>query len=255
MNLQPLVLGFLVFARLAGLLMTLPGVSAAAVPAPARLAAALPLTIVLFPAAGDVVLPPTLGLLLAAVVVEGLLGAAMGTVAAMIYGSLTMAGEVIGLKMGLNIGAMLDPLTHAQQSPLSALIGWLATGVFCATNTHLRCIAALGDSLHTLPPGQIFHPARVGLVLVEVVNTVTTTAMQLAGPIVVFVFLVNLAMLVLGRMAPNLQLFFAVGTSLTVVAGLALLSAALPALLSIYSRDLGQIPAWMAAVVRMAGGG
>lgn len=255
MNLQPLVLGFLVFARLAGLLMTLPGVSAAAVPAPARLAAALPLTIVLFPAAGSVELPPTLGLLIAAVAVEVLLGAAMGTVATMMYGALTMASEVISLKVGLNIGAMLDPLTHTQQSPLALLIGWLATGVFCATNMHLRCIAALADSLRVLPPGEVAHPARMGLVLVEIVNTVTITSMQLAGPIVVFVFLINLSLLVLGRMAPNLQLFFAVGTSLTVVSGLGLLSAALPVLLSIYSRSLAEIPAWMAAVVRVAGGG
>jgi flagellar biosynthetic protein FliR len=255
MNFEPLVVGFLIFARLGGLLMTLPGISAAAVPPPARLAAALPLTFVLFPAAEGVVAPPTLGLLLGAVVVEALLGAAMGTVAALVYGSLTMAAEVIGLKMGLNIGGMLDPLSHAQQSSLGTLIGWLGTGIFCASNLHLRCIVALGDSLHALPPGAATHPARIGLVLIEVVNAVMVTALQLAGPIVVFVFIVNLAMLVLGRMAPNLQVFFAVGTSLTVVAGLGLLTAALPVLLGIYSRGLSAIPDGIAAVVRMAGGG
>lgn len=255
MMLGTLVVGFLVFARMAGLLMTLPGLASSSVPALARLGAAVPLAVVLYPAAGTPPLPATLPALLAAVVSEAFVGASMGVAVAMVHGCFAMAAEVIGMKMGFNLGMMLDPLTKAQQTPLATLAGWLATGLFVATNTHLRCISAVAHSLVVLPVGTIAHPLRAGAVMVDVVATIAVTSVQLAGPIVAFVFLVNLAMLMLGRMAPNLQLFFGIGASLTITAGLVILASALPALMVVYAETLATLPDWIGRIVTAVGGG
>ena len=61
---------------------------------------------------------------------------------------------------------------------------------------------------------------------------------RLAGPLVFFAMMVNLALMVLGRMAPGLQLFFSIGTSFTVIAGIVLLGAALPAMLQVEATTL-----------------
>lgn len=254
MSLTLLVAGFLVFARLAGLLMTLPGLSAASVPAWSRLAAALPLTVVLLPAAGAPEVPDAVGTLVASVLTEAFIGVAMGLGVSTVYGALTMAGDLIGTKMGLNVGAMLDPLTHSSQGPLASLASWLATGVFFVSDIHLRCIRTLAISLHTLPPAEVLHPLRAGAVLTEAVAAVALVSLQLAGPIVAFLFLVNLALMVLGRMAPNLQLFFGIGVTLTVTAGLGLLSVSLPALLAVYAHTLDAAPTWMARILEVVGG-
>lgn len=255
MSLAVLAAGFFVFARLGGLLMTLPGLGTDAVPAWARLGAALPLTVVMVPAVPAPELPATVGGLVAGVLTEAFVGAATGVAVAMIVGALATAADIIGTKIGMNLGFMLDPLTNTSQSPLAGLAGWLAVAVFFATDTHLRCVLVLARSLSELPPGSVAHPLRAGAVLVDVVSIVTLTAVQLAGPVAVFVFLVNLALLVLGRMAPNLQIFFGIGPSLTLGAGLALLAVALPTLLAVFARLATTSPQWMQRLLDGIAGG
>lgn len=255
MSLDPFLVGFLVFARVAGLLMTLPGMSAKSIPATARLALAFPLTVVLYPAVGAVPTPATVVDLVATVGTEAIIGIAMGMSVSLLFGAMGMAGDLIGTSIGLNVGAMLDPLSGAQQGAIGTLAGCLGTATFLVTGTHLRCIVALGDSLRTLPPGAAASPFAAGGVLLQAATTVAATSAQLAGPVLALVLLVNLAMLVIGRMAPNLQLFFAIGTSLTVVAGMAVLVAALPSLIGVYAHSLADAPRWMQAVLAAVAGG
>lgn len=245
--------GMFVFARLAGLLMTMPVLGAAGVPPWARLAAALPLTLLLLPAGGAPV-PPTLSALLGAVVAEALLGAAMGFCTYVAFSAITIAGDLASAQAGLQMGAMLDPVTLAQPGPLGALAGWLGTGVFLGAGLHLRCIEALGASFLVVPAGGVGAVAGGGGVLAELVGATLVTAICLAGPLTLFLFAVNLALSVVNRMAPGLQLFFAIGTTLQVVAGVVVLAAALPSMLGAW---LGGLPAALDAIdaiARLAGG-
>lgn len=246
---------FLVFARLGGLLMTLPGLSGGAVPVFARLALAVPLTIVLLPAVAPSALPQSTAGLVLALVVEVGIGAAMGVGVSVLYGALAVAFEVASVKMGLNLGILLDPLTRAQQGALGSLAGWLAAGAFFGGDLHLACLEALGESYAALPAGAGGSLAAVGPVLVELVQAATVAAIQLVGPLVVFLFLVNLALLVLGRMASNLQVFFGVGTSVTVIVGFGVLAIALPAILGAWTGLAARSAAWIARVVEVVSGG
>jgi flagellar biosynthesis protein FliR len=65
-----------------------------------------------------------------------------------------------------------------------------------------------------------------------------STGIQLAGPLTAFVFCVNLGLSLLGRMAPGLQLFFAVGPTITVAASFALMAISLPAILDTWYHTL-----------------
>lgn len=246
---------FLVFARLAGLLMTLPGLGGGAVPAFTRLAAAVPLTVVLLPSAAPSTVPVSTAEMVLALGLEVGIGAAMGLGVSVLYGALAVAFEVASVKMGLNVGILLDPLTQAQQGALGSLAGWLAAGAFFGGDLHLACVEALGASFGTLPAGAGGNLAAVGPALVELVQAATVAAVQLVGPLVVFLFLVNLALLVLGRMASNLQLFFGVGTSVTVIVGFGVLAIALPAVLEAWTRLAARAPAWVAHVAEVVSGG
>jgi flagellar biosynthetic protein FliR len=229
----PLVAGgVLVFARIGGLLMTMPGFSARAIPAVARLGLAVPLTLLLLPTAAGTAVPTTVSHLLAGVVSEAMLGIAMGTAAALAFGTLAAAADLLSGQIGMHIAAMLDPLTLAQPGAVGVLATWLGTGVFLGAGMHLRCLLALGDSLRALPPGAVAAPLAAGSVLLPQAGEAIAAGVTLAGPLTLFVFTVNLGLSILGRMAPNLQLFFAIGPSVTVVAGLGLLGVALPTLLS-----------------------
>lgn len=247
----PVVAGaVLVFARLAGLLMTLPGISARVVPGFARLMLAVPLTLLLLPNVHDTPVPAALSTLVGQIASEALLGVAMGFSVTLVFGALSTAAEVISAQSGLQIASMLDPLTMSQPGAAGVLVTWLGTGLFFGEDLHLRCIAALGASLHTLPPGHAAAAFRAGTLLVPLGGVAIDTGIQLAGPLIAFVFCVNLGMSLLGRMAPGLQLFFAVGPTLTVAASLALLGITLPALLDAWYYTLPQGFEVLAALVR-----
>lgn len=230
-----LVAGMFVFSRLAGLFMTLPGLGGQGVPSIARMGFALPLTVVLLPAYGPTEVPGSVLGLLGGVAIEALVGVATGTVVSLVFGSLGMAADIIGGQMGLQAAAMLDPVSGMANGTMGSLATWLATGLFFGTDQHLRCVVALGASFDTLPAGSAHHVWRAGAVVLEVATSALVTGVQLAGPLVLFVSMVNLGLALLGRMAPSLNLFFGIGHTLTLLAGFALVGLALPALLTAWS--------------------
>jgi len=224
--------GVLVFARLAGLLMVMPGISSRAIPSYARLLLAVPLTLLLLPAVATTSVPNSMSALFGQVVSEALLGIAMGLSVALVFGALSTAAEVISAQSGMQIAAMLDPLTQTQPGAAGILVTWLGTGIFFGENLHLRCLRALADSLYALPPGHAAAAFMAGNLLLPLAGVALGTGIQLAGPLTAFVFCVNLGLSLLGRMAPGLQIFFAIGPTITVAASFALLAISLPAILT-----------------------
>ena len=255
LDLEPLLVGFLVFARMSALLMSLPVTGNRGVPMMLRMAIALPMAAVLYPTVEGAAVPNTIPMLATAVVCEVILGVAMGFVVSMLTGAVAIASEILASTIGLSMASMLDPMTGSQGSTLGALAQVLATGVFFTMDIHLGCVRALGDSLQTLPPGQLMAPLGAGEVVIEVASNVLTLGVRLAAPLMFFSLMVNFALMVLGRMAPGLQLFFSIGTSFTVIAGILLLGSALPALLHVEAMELaGSFDLMRRVVASMSGG-
>ncbi len=255
LSLEPLLLGFLVFARLGGLLMALPLTGSGAVPPLARLAAALPLAAVLYPTVEGATVPVTIPDLLVTTALEVGVGVAMGFIVGMVTGALSMASEVIGMKIGLSMGGMLDPVSGTMGSPLGTIAQLLASGIFFGLDLHLACIRAVGESLQTVPPGAILTPLAGAEVLVDVAARVLVLGVRLAGPVVAFALLVNLALMVLGRMAPGLQVFYSIGMSFTIFAGLVVLAAALPAMMMMERDALAGLLVPIRAMLQAVAGG
>ena len=241
-------LAFLVFTRVAALLMTLPLVGGGAVPALARMALALPLTVVMLPAAGSPSLDLSLSGVVGALIMEILLGAAMGFCAQLAFHVLAMAFEIIGAQAGLTIGAIIDPIAGQQNAVLATFATWIATAVFLGADVHLGCIRAVAQSFATAPPGHVAGLAAAGQGLVSLAEVCFEGAVQLAGPLTVFVFAVNLGQSLLGRMAPNIQLFWAIGPVLSVGIGLFVLAAVMPSLISTWFALMPQALAVMNAL-------
>lgn len=227
-----LVAGMCVFSRLAGLFMVLPGIGGSGVPVLARMGFALPLTVVLLPAYGTSEVPATVAGLLGTVVVEALIGVATGTVVSFVFGSISVAADLLGGQMGMQAAAMIDPISGVSNGTMGAFVTWLATGVFFGSDQHLTCVVALGHSFQVLPIGAADTVWHAGGMIFDVATTSLVTGIQLAGPLILFVSMVNLGLALLGRMAPSLNLFFGIGHSLTMVVGLLLVSQGLPSLLA-----------------------
>lgn len=248
---EALIAGAMVFARLSGMLMVMPGF--AGLPRIARMAAAVPLTLVLYPSVAGLKLPAELPLLIWGMVVETTLGVSMGVIVAFFLSAMSVAGDAIAANIGLNLAQQLDPLTKANTNTISALANFFGVGLFIVTDTHLHCLEVMGESFQSLPPGSFLAPSVAVPMLVEAVGTALKTGAELAGPVVLFSFLVHLALSVLGRMAPNLNLFFSVGISFNMTAGLTVLMLAFPTMLLAFVPHLDAIVLKMAQLVGIGG--
>jgi len=219
------------FFRFAALASTAPLLSHASVPRRLRIGLALLLTVLVAPT-----LPPAAvgspfsaagGLLL---VQQVMIGITIGLVMQFAFATVTLAGDMIGLQMGLSFASLVDP-QHAEQVPLvGGFLSIILMLVFMAMNGHVLMIGALVDSFAAFPLQlqSIAHPDWRHLA--EGGAIIFAAGLQIALPVIAALMLVSLALGVLTRTAPQLNLF-AVGFPLTLVVGLLMLMLAMPYLM------------------------
>ena len=85
----------------------------------------------------------------------GKVGVLMGGVVRLVFGSIVLAGELIGSQIGHGAALQYDPTLQLSQGPLATLSGLLASLVFVGANLHLQVVQALGHSVEVVGPGMV----------------------------------------------------------------------------------------------------
>ncbi len=240
--------------RILALLATAPVFSNAAMPRRIRLVAGLAIAMAMAPA-----LPPTPALpagswLGVTVIVEQLLiGSMMGFALRIAFAAIDVAGELIGLQMGLSFATFFDPVAGGQTPVITQFLSLLTTLFFLAMNGHLLAIYLVAESFTVLPIGNLPFQAISLAALVKAAAMMFSLGVLLALPLITALLVTNLALGVLSRVAPALNLF-AVGFPVTLALGFLMLLMCLPyigaAMEPVFSRGF----ATLESVVRMASG-
>ncbi|MCC5881514.1 MAG: flagellar biosynthetic protein FliR [Halomonas sp.] len=151
-----------------------------------------------------------------------LIGIAIGLVMHVVFAVVQAAGEFIGLQMGLAFATFFDTGSGTNTMILSRIFFMITLLMFLALGGHLMVLEALVSSFYGLPIGiGSFNPAAFEM-LVRYGGTIFVAGMSLALPLVGSLLIINLAMGILNRSAPQLTVFnIGFPTSLTV--GLVLL--------------------------------
>lgn len=155
------------------------------------------------------------------------IGLAMGFVMRIVFAAVEMAGEVAGLTMGFGFATFFDPQTRARSSAISQFLALLTLMVFLALNMHLVMLSSLADSFVTLPISAV--PTGTGGFR-QIANwgaIIFSSGTQLALPVIAALLLTNIALGVLTRAAPQLNLF-GIGFPVTLGAGFIVLALMLP---------------------------
>jgi flagellar biosynthetic protein FliR len=132
-------------------------------------------------------------------------GLAMGTMVSLIFIAAQWAGEIIGQQMGLNAGELFDPIYGGAGNLVGDLYQMLTLTVFLAVGGQyalLRGVRASFDSLPLLSAG--INQSLVDL-LVGVFQSTAMLAIQLAAPMLVTMLVVDLALGVIGKTMPQLN--------------------------------------------------
>ena len=228
-ELAAVVAGFLwPLARVAALIGTAPLLGTAGVPRRVKALVAIAITLALSPlVAIQPAADPWSGTGLVVLVEQMLIGAAMGLCLRMVFAMVDVAGELVGLQMGLGFATFFDP-QHGTQSPVIAqFLGLLASLVFFAVNGHLMMLATLAESFRVLPLGAAQAGASAWIAIAHAGAGIFVSGLMLALPMIVALLITNVALGMLTRAAPQLNLF-AVGFPAMILVGWLALAAALP---------------------------
>lgn len=158
---------------------------------------------------------------------EMLIGLAMGFAMRIVFASVEMAGEVASMTMGLGFAAVFDPQTRGRSSAVSQFIALIATLAFLSVNGHLVMLEALGESFISMPISAAPMSGAIFYQLVKWGGTIFATGLQLSLPIIAALLITNVALGILTRAAPQLNIF-GIGFPVTLGVGLVLISVTLP---------------------------
>ena len=214
--------------RILGVIMTAPVFGHRAVPARVKIGLGVFITLIVsptLPPMPDVGLGSWHGLFI--LVQQFLIGIAIGFIMRVVFAAVEAAGEIVGLQMGLGFASFFDPQSAGQTLVLGRFFNMLAVLVLLAVNAHLLLLGVLVDSFQSLPVSP--HPlATAGFYNVAAFgSTVFAVGLQLALPLIAILLMTNLALGILTRSAPQLNIF-AIGFPVTLGVGLIVLDFTLP---------------------------
>lgn len=150
------------------------------------------------------------------------IGLALGFVMRILFSSIEMAGQFIGLQMGLSMATLYDPVNGAQTPVLAQLLTTTTALMLFAMNGHHLVIAALWQSFHDLPIVPAASSAQGFIALVGWGETIFKTGLHIALPVTAALLAANLAIGMMTRASPQLNVF-AVGFPITLAAGILVL--------------------------------
>ena len=215
-------------ARILAVVMTAPVFSNVALTTQIRLILGLAISFALapaLPAMPAIAVDSWQGLLV--LVQQILIGVVIGFTLSIVFAVVDLAGQLIGLQMGLGFASFYDPQSAAQTPVLSEFLGLLATLIFLALNGHLLTLSALAESFTLLPVGGSPFAAKGFVAVLTWSATLFSTGVLLALPLIAALLVANIALGVLARIAPQLNIF-AVGFPVTIVAGFMVLTLSMP---------------------------
>jgi flagellar biosynthetic protein FliR len=157
------------------------------------------------------------------------IGLAIGFVVRLVFSAVELAGEVVGFQMGLNFAAFFDPTLNAQSSAVARFFGQMTALLFVVMNGHLMVLAAIVQSFRTFPVDQNFLEALGRMKLYQLGSDLFASALWIALPMVGMLMFANLALGIISRVAPQMNIF-AIGFPITLVVGLVGIAVTLPML-------------------------
>lgn len=167
--------------------------------------------------------------LLVAMVREFAVGYAIGFIMQLFMSIFHIGGELMDLQLGFSMAQMYDPSTNSQVSVTGNLITILYVLLFFITNSHITLLAVAAKSYSVVPVGLGGVSGKIGVYMIELFGYILVYALQLALPIVVTEILVEVAVGILMRVVPNINVFV-VNIQIKIMVGLLVLLTIIPVL-------------------------
>ncbi len=157
------------------------------------------------------------------------IGVSIGFSMRLILAAVDLAGHLIGTTMGLGFATFFDPQSQGQSMALNQFLVLLTMLVFMSMDGHLMMVTAIAESFQTMPIS--LDGSNINFMKVSAWGAnIFSTGLLLALPVVAALLITNMALGILTRTAPQLNIF-GIGFPITLTVGFVVLALALPNML------------------------
>ncbi|WP_047533833.1 flagellar biosynthetic protein FliR [Methylotenera sp. N17] len=226
--LQAWIVGLLwPLTRILGFIAVAPILSHTAIPQRVRLGYGIVLTLAMMPAIPAM---PALDIIsfqgLLILVQQFMIGIAMGFAMRLVFVAIELAGHMIGMSMGLGFASFFDPQSEGQTTAVSQFLVLICLLVFLSLDGHLMFVSVLANSFTAMPIAVDGH----GIDAMKIASwgeTIFSSGLLLALPVVTALLITNMALGILTKTAPQLNIF-GIGFPITISIGFIVLAVSLP---------------------------
>ena len=138
---------------------------------------------------------------------EFIMGYTIGFVMDLFLMVITFAGHIIDFQMGLSMATIYDPQSNTQIAITGSLWNAYFMLLFFAVDGHLALIKLLIKSAETVPYGQVVIGTKVAWAMIEVFIQCIIMAIKFSLPIVAIEFITEIAVGILMKMIPQINVF------------------------------------------------
>jgi len=216
-------------ARSTGFIMLAPPFNSSSIPMPAKGALALALSLVAYPHIVGTVPTVTAGFLVVTAITEAVIGAALGFIVQVFFTAVQLAGDIIDVTGGFSLQPAYDPLSLSTHGVIGRLHYLLAITLLFTSGAHLMLVRGFVTSYEGLPLGGSLPTEQLGHTMLTAFSMMFLAALQIAGPMVAVLLLADVALALLSKAAPSLNIF-ALGFPVKIMITLTMLGLTFPLL-------------------------
>lgn len=206
---------FAVLVRYSVLIALIPILGEKAVPALVKILLALSISVALYPAlvtrgwirpSDAAQWGTTVGGLVRVFGLEVMVGLILGFISRLVFDAVSMAGDIAGTAMGLASANLYDPQQDSQSQLLSRIQGTLALMLFLALDGHHLVLRAVLTSYRWIGLGELHFDGNMAQGWLRYTGQLFRMALQLAAPIAIVLFVVNIFYAVMAKAIPQLNI-------------------------------------------------
>ncbi len=217
------------FARSSGLMATAPVFQSSAITVPVKILFSFALSLVVAPFIRSDYNLAQFGFWMSVftLIQEVLIGLIMGFVVNLTLFALQIAGYYLDTTMGFGVINILDPSTGAELPLMGQLNNIMALLIFLAINGHHTVILSLIQSFEIIKPGMLFMNKEIVGFFLKAFSNMFYLGFKIAIPVMGTIFLVDVALGVIARLIPQINVFV-LGYPIKIVLGLLILILFIP---------------------------
>lgn len=170
---------------------------------------------------------------------ELLVGFTLGSLVQMTFQALQLAGQTVDNQLGTSLANVINPQFDEQISPTSLIYAAIAALIFLYSGGDREMLAAMLETFAVIPPGGVFASGveAVGPMALVVFQQSMKFAVRVAAPVTVALMLAEIAMGLVGRTVPQLNVQ-SVGFSVRLLLGMLITGVSLVGMSLVFTEEI-----------------